>query len=158
NTQVRLLRVLEDRKVKRVGGRTERDVDVRFVSATNRNLKEAAEQGTFRADLFFRLGAIILHIPPLRERPSEIEPLARLFLEQACREMERPAPELSADAVDALTRYAWPGNVRELKNAMSHAAVLCSAPSVGREHLPVHVASVPPSPPPRGSTMPLSGA
>jgi transcriptional regulator with PAS, ATPase and Fis domain len=159
-TQAKLLRVLEERKVVRVGGRTSRDIDVRFVAATNRNLKKAADEGTFRADLFFRLAGIVLHIPPLRDRPSEIEPLALFFLEQTCREMERPTPELSRDAIDALTHYSWPGNARELRNAMSHAAVLCSAPAVGREHLPAAMATpsskMPASFGPRASAVPLA--
>lgn len=159
-TQAKLLRVLEERKVVRVGGRTSRDIDVRFVAASNRNLKKAADEGTFRADLFFRLAGMVLHIPPLRERPSEIEPLALFFLEQTCREMERPTPALSRDAVDALTHYSWPGNARELKNAMAHAAVLCLSPAVGREHLPPAVATpsskMPASLGPRASSVPAS--
>jgi two-component system response regulator AtoC len=145
-TQAKLLRVLDERKVTRLGGRTPREVDVRFVAATNRDLKRAVEQGAFRADLYFRVAAMSLHIPPLRERPADIEPLARLLLERACRDLERPLLELAEDAVLSLMRYPWPGNVRELKNAMDQGAVMCTGPRVELEHLPETI-----YPPPRGA-------
>jgi DNA-binding NtrC family response regulator len=166
-TQAKLLRVLEDRKVTRVGGRTPRDVDVRFVAATNRDLKQACDQGSFRADLFFRLAGMVLQIPPLRDRPTEIEPLARLLLDRACEELERPPLELSPDVLEAITRHAWPGNVRELKNAMDQAAVLCAGPRVEQEHLPATIPAwtgqprVPAPPPPANAvspTLPADGA
>jgi DNA-binding NtrC family response regulator len=166
-TQAKLLRVLEERKVTRVGGRSPRDVDVRFVAATNRDLKQACERGSFRADLFFRLAGVSLQIPALRDRPSEIEPLARLLLDRACEELERPPLELSPDAIDAITHYEWPGNVRELKNAMAQAAVLCCGSRVEREHLPMSIpvragpqratTAPPPARNPGLSTLPTDG-
>jgi DNA-binding NtrC family response regulator len=135
-TQAALLRVLDERMVRRIGGKAPREVDVRFVAATNRDLKQAVEQGTFRNDLYFRLAGMVLHIPPLRERPEEIEPLARLLLERECAKLERPPLELAPNVVKALLQYDWPGNVRELKNAMAQAAVMCAGPCVEHEHLP----------------------
>jgi two-component system response regulator AtoC len=146
-TQAKLLRALEDRKVLRIGSRVARALDVRFVAASNRDLKRASEEGQFRADLYFRLAGIILEIPPLRDRPTEIEPLGRTLLERACRDIERPPVELSPEAIVALKRYPWPGNVRELKNAVEHAAVLCSGTVVRLEHLPRAVVTSSEDPP-----------
>jgi DNA-binding NtrC family response regulator len=139
-TQSKLLRVIEDKKVTRIGARTPRAVDVRFVSATNRDLEAEAEQGAFRADLFFRLNGIALTVPPLRERRGEIEELAQLFIARACTDAGRAdVPVLSAAARDMLLRYAWPGNVRELRNAIDRAVVLCAGGSLEPEHLPPRV-------------------
>jgi DNA-binding NtrC family response regulator len=135
--QARLLRVLEERAVKRLGSNQERPIDVRFVAATNRNLEEESERGRFRQDLYFRLNGISLQIPPLRERATEIEAFARLFLAAASREVERPeTPTLSPAALEILRRHRWPGNVRELRNAIGRAVVLCLGNSVLPEHLP----------------------
>jgi DNA-binding NtrC family response regulator len=133
--QVKLLRVLEERKVTRVGGLTAKAIDVRFVSATNRDLAAEVKKGAFRQDLLFRLDGITLSIPPLRERPREIEPLARMFAERAAAQMGRPAPVLAREALLALARHAWPGNVRELRNVMERAVVLSEAGLIAPEHL-----------------------
>ena len=138
-TQAKLLRVLEDRKVVRVGGRTERNFDARFVAATNRDLEALAEIGSFRTDLYFRLASFVLTIPPLRERSSELLSLARMFLEHACSELDRVPPELAPETVVLLERHLWPGNVRELKNAMQRAAALTPGAQVLPEHLPERV-------------------
>jgi len=136
-TQAKLLRVLEQRTVTRLGSNRERTVDVRFVAATNRDLEAESEAKRFRQDLFFRLNGISLLIPPLRERPDEIEALARLFLGMASREVERPAPPALAPAVlEILRQHRWPGNVRELRNAIGRAVVLCLGDVVLPEHLP----------------------
>jgi len=135
--QVKLLRVLEDRKVGRIGSRAPRSVNVRFVSATNRDLEAEVERGTFRRDLFFRLNGIAFTIPPLRERVSEIVPLAHAFIENACRELSRPrAPALSSGAIALLERYRWPGNIRELRNAVERAVILCQGDTIEPKHLP----------------------
>jgi DNA-binding NtrC family response regulator len=140
STQAKLLRVLEDRTVTRLGTTRGRTVDVRFVAATNRDLEAESAAGRFRQDLFFRLNTISLLIPPLRERPGEIEPLARMFLAATCKEIERaPEPALSAAALDILRRHRWPGNVRELRNAVGRAAVMCLGDVVEPEHLPPSV-------------------
>jgi DNA-binding NtrC family response regulator len=136
-TQAKLLRVLEERVVTRVGSNRPRPIDVRFVAATNRDIEAESTAGRFRQDLFFRLNGISLLIPPLRERPQEIELFARAFLAAACREVERTAPPvLSAAALALLQEHAWPGNVRELRNAIERAVVLCLGEAIVPEHLP----------------------
>jgi two-component system response regulator AtoC len=132
--QVKLLRVIEDRKVQRVGGLTAQQIDVRFVAATNRNLEAEIARGAFRQDLYFRLNGISLVIPPLRERPAELEPLARHFLEHACAASHRPVPSLSPAALAQLRSYAWPGNIRELRNLCERALLLCSGDVILPEH------------------------
>lgn len=122
--QVKLLRVLQEREFERLGATRATKVDVRLVTATNRDLRVAVEQGVFRLDLLYRLQVVELAIPPLRERVEDIEPLARYFLEKYCLENGRASLEVSNEALDALRRYSWPGNVRELENTMERAAVL----------------------------------
>ena len=137
STQVKLLRVLEERQVLRVGGRTPRPIDMRFIAATNRDLEAEAARGAFRQDLFFRLNGITLTIPPLRERAEEIAALARTFIARACAQLDRArAPELSAEALARLERYGWPGNIRELRNTIERAVVLCAGETLLPEHLP----------------------
>ncbi len=123
-TQVKFLRVLEEREVLRVGGREPIQIDVRVVSATNRDLKAEIAKGTFREDLYFRLNGISLAVPPLRERTEEILALAALFMTQTCERDGVPIPALSPEAERLLTSYRWPGNVRELRNAMERAVLL----------------------------------
>ncbi len=138
-TQAKLLRVIEDGSFMRVGGLTARTADVRYVAATNRDLLVEVEHRRFRRDLLYRLNAFTLKIPPLRERTSEIEPLAREFVAQASRRADRVAPELSPDSLRCLLRYDWPGNVRELKNAIDRAVLLAEGDSIEIEHLPANV-------------------
>jgi DNA-binding NtrC family response regulator len=148
--QAKLLRVLEERQVLRVGSRTPRRVDVRFLAATNRDLEAEAARGAFRQDLFFRLNGIALTIPPLRERVSEIAALAHVFLANASAQLERPKPpRIPREVIDLLERYSWPGNVRELRNAIDRAVVLCTGDMLRPEHLPVRVRgeAAPPSRP-----------
>ena len=134
--QVKLLRVLEERKVLRVGGLARRPINVRFISATNRDLEGESIRGTFRQDLYFRLNGISLVIPPLRERVAEIEPLARSFVAKACAQMRlRTPPELSRQAIEALERHPWPGNIRELRNVIERSVVLCTGDRILPEHL-----------------------
>jgi DNA-binding NtrC family response regulator len=134
--QVKLLRVLEERKVLRVGGLARRPINVRFISATNRDLEAESIRGTFRQDLYFRLNGISLIIPPLRERTAEIEPLARNFIAKACAQMRlRTPPELSPEALEMLLRHAWPGNIRELRNVIERSVVLCTGDRIMPEHL-----------------------
>ncbi len=138
-TQAKLLRVLEEKSILRVGATKPRPIDVRFIWATNRDLRAEAKLGRFRQDLYFRIAGVEFSIPPLRQRPSEIEPLARLFLERFCRRSGLKLPELTADAVQALHRYSWPGNVRELKNVMERAPFMCGGSTITSEHVPVDV-------------------
>lgn len=140
--QVKLLRVLEDRKVLRVGARVPTAVDVRFVAATNRDLEAAVSAGTFREDLFFRLNGISLAVPPLRRRRGEILPLALAFIERACAQLDRVRPlSLSDAALACFESYSWPGNVRELKNVIERAVVLCRGDVILPEHLPPKLVS-----------------
>jgi two-component system response regulator AtoC len=134
--QVKLLRVLETREVTRVGSVRPLQIDVRFVAATNRDLEAEVDRGIFRRDLYFRLNGISIRIPPLRERRSEILPLAQTFLRQVCQELARPEPRLSSGVVEALEHRGWPGNIRELRNVIERAVLLCNGDEIGVEHLP----------------------
>jgi DNA-binding NtrC family response regulator len=134
--QAKLLRVVESREILRVGGLEPRPIDVRFVAATHRDLEAEVRAGRFREDLFYRLNGIALAIPPLRERPTEIAELARLFVDEACARMNRRPPVWSPAALALLDRHRWPGNIRELKNAVECAVVLCTGDALEVEHLP----------------------
>jgi two-component system, NtrC family, response regulator AtoC len=135
STQVKLLRVLEERVVMRVGSTRTRPIDVRFITATNRDLIREVERGSFRGDLFFRINGVTLRIPPLRERRSEVEPLARHFLRHFCTRSGMPVPELTPGALDTLLKYDWPGNVRELRNVMERVPLLAGSGPVLPEHI-----------------------
>jgi len=135
--QVKLLRVLDERKVVRVGGLTPKKLDVRFVAATHRDLEAAVAAGTFRQDLYFRLNGVSLVIPPLRERVSEIAPLAERFLAEVCRALDRALPlRLSPEALALLERHAWPGNLRELREVLERAAVVADGDVILPADLP----------------------
>jgi len=143
SVQVKLLRVLEDRKVLRIGSRSPRKLDVRFVAATNRDLEAEVARGNFRQDLYFRLNSVSFTIPPLRERIAEIAPLAERFLAAAGHTLDRAEPlRLSPEAVGYLERYVWPGNVRELRNVIERAAVLASGDLILPADLPSNVTRV----------------
>jgi transcriptional regulator with GAF, ATPase, and Fis domain len=134
--QAKLLTVLEDRRVRRVGGVKEYPVDVRFVAATNRELGDEAARSTFRSDLYFRLNGVSLRVPPLRERPEEIPALAKHFLRSAARLSGRAEERYLTDsAVEALRAWPWPGNIRELRNVIDRAVLLTSGSTIAREHL-----------------------
>ncbi len=134
--QVKLLRALQDRKIRRVGGTDEIDVDVRLVAATNRPLTTLVRERRFREDLFYRLNVIPLHIPPLRERRDDIPLLAEHFLIQFSSEMAKAVAKISSEAMTRLTQYAWPGNVRELENVIERAVALETTPAILVERLP----------------------
>jgi len=139
--QAKLLRVLQEREVERVGSTRTRRLDVRVIAASNRNLQEMVTAATFRADLFYRLNVLTLTLPPLRERPEDIPCLASRLLAKMA---PVSPPRLSAEVLERLQRYAWPGNVRELENALERALALDPGPVIGPEHLPPHL--VHPSP------------
>jgi DNA-binding NtrC family response regulator len=124
--QAKLLRIIESREVLRLGALKPRVIDVRFIAATNHDLERNAAEGRFRQDLYYRLNSVILRVPPLRERPLEIDPLARLFLEQASARIETGEIRFSPAALAALGAHPWTGNVRELKSAVERAALLAS--------------------------------
>ncbi|HET6337093.1 MAG TPA: sigma-54 dependent transcriptional regulator [Polyangiales bacterium] len=149
-TQVKLLRVLEERKVLRVGGRTARSLDIRLVAATHRDLEAAIDHGEFRADLYYRLNGIALNVPPLRERKADIEALARHFVARAARESRREnVPQLSEPVLRVLLAYHWPGNIRELRNVLERAVLLCDGDELTLAHLPPKLAQPPAAGPER---------
>jgi transcriptional regulator with PAS, ATPase and Fis domain len=136
--QAKMLRALESQQVLRVGGLAPRSIDVRFVAATNRNLEEQVRLGRFREDLYFRLNGATVVVPPLRERISEIEPLAEEFIRATCVELARhPAPTLRPESLHMLQAYAWPGNVRELKNFIERAVLVAPGAEILPEHFPI---------------------
>ncbi len=137
--QVKFLRVLDNSSVMPVGGVAEIPVDVRIISATNRDLEDMVRQGTFRNDLYYRLNVIPIVVPPLRERSDDIPLLARHFVTSHAARMGRPAPELSDDAMRALTAYTWSGNVRELENVLERAVALCGGKTIEVSDLPRNV-------------------
>jgi DNA-binding NtrC family response regulator len=137
--QVKLLRAIQEREIRRVGENKSRKVDVRIIAATNRNLATSVGDGSFRQDLYYRLKVVELHVPPLRERRDDILPLARVLLAGSALWMKRKISGLTPSATDQLLRYAWPGNVRELENAMERAVALTSGSRVELEDLPEEV-------------------
>jgi transcriptional regulator with PAS, ATPase and Fis domain len=146
--QAKLLRIIEAREVTRLGSTQTRRLDVRFIAATNRNLPLEVTAGRFRQDLFYRLNTVTITVPPLRDRPAEIEPLARLFVESAAARFESAPPELSAASIAALKKHSWPGNVRELRNTIDRAVVMCGGSVIEPTHLALLMpAGVSPAPP-----------
>jgi DNA-binding NtrC family response regulator len=137
--QVKLLRTIENREITRVGGTKTHAIDVRFMAATHRDLDAAVEAKTFREDLYYRLNSMTLTLPPLRERPEEIEALARQFLAEAAGagRDKRRVPRISAEALAIMRAHSWRGNIRELRNVVEHALVLCEDAEITAEHLPV---------------------
>ncbi len=144
--QVKLLRALQEREIRRVGENRSRAVDVRIVTATNRDLAQAVTSGAFRQDLYYRLKVVELQVPPLRERRDDILPLARVLLADAALRMKRTTSGLSPGAADQLLRYLWPGNVRELENAMERAVALTIGTRVELEDLAEEVRRAAPRP------------
>lgn len=136
STQVKLLRVLEERELTRVGGVHSIKVNVRVVAATNRPLREHVEEGSFRADLYYRLNVLNIYLPPLRERPSDIPLLVRRFIRDFTQQHEREFLGINADAMQMLVDYSWPGNVRELRNLVESMVVLSHGREIGPEDLP----------------------
>jgi DNA-binding NtrC family response regulator len=139
STQVKLLRVLEERAVTRVGGTTETPVDVRVVAATNAPLRDGVEQGRFRADLFYRLNVLRIYLPPLRERRQDIPLLVRRFIKELSNAHDRPFHGLSAEALQLLVEYPWPGNVRELRNLIESMVVLSPGREIGPADIPPQI-------------------
>jgi DNA-binding NtrC family response regulator len=137
-TQAKLLRVLQEREFTRVGGVQSIKVDVRILTATNKNLEELVRKGQFREDLYYRINVIALYLPPLRERGEDVPLLAKHFLAKRIEEDNRPPQEFSKDAVDLLSRYPWPGNVREMENIIEQAFIWSKGSDIiTPEHLPI---------------------
>jgi len=146
--QVKLLRVLQERRVRAVGSTRDRAVDVRLVAATNRTLPDLVKSGAFREDLYYRLHVIPIDLPPLRDRRDDVLPLARQIIARTCRANSCGPCSLSSEALDALLSYSWPGNVRELENAIERAVILAEGqPRIERSDLPPEVREARQAPP-----------
>ncbi len=137
--QAKLLRVLEEQTFRRLGGLRDIHVDLRIIAATNKNLREAVKEGAFRQDLFYRLNVIQLLVPSLRERPEDILPLTRFFVDHYNRKFKRNIEGLSQEAEDMLLAHDWPGNVRELRNAVERAMILEESNVIAAASLPIAV-------------------
>jgi two-component system response regulator PilR (NtrC family) len=142
--QVKLLRVLQERRVRPLGGSSDVSIDVRLIASTNRDLKRMVAAGQFREDFYYRISVIPIHVPPLRERPDDIGPLARNFLRKFCLQMGKGALDFDRDILEVLERYPWPGNIRELENAIEYAVAMCGERDgrVCLEHLPQSVSGI----------------
>lgn len=136
--QVKLLRVLQERQIRPLGGTTDVPVDVRLIAVTNRDLKAMVAAGQFREDFYYRVSVIPIHVPPLRERKEDVEPLARCFLKKFAAETRKPLADIEPDALAMLKKYSWPGNVRELENAIERAVAFAGEEDrrLRPEHLP----------------------
>jgi transcriptional regulator with GAF, ATPase, and Fis domain len=144
SAQAKFLRVLQEREFQRLGGTRVLRTDARVVAATNRNLQQAMQAGQFREDLYYRLNVFAIRLPPLRDRPDDVLPLADAFLAEFGRSLGRPPAGISRDARRKLLDYHWPGNVRELRNILERAAILCDGGLIAAEHLALNGAATPP--------------
>jgi transcriptional regulator with GAF, ATPase, and Fis domain len=134
--QVKLLRAIQEQQFEKVGGSKPVKVDVRFISATNKNLKKAIEENEFREDLYYRLNVIPIEVPALRERKTDIPLLCSFFLERLARRFDEPVKIISREAEDLLMQYHWPGNIRELENIMEQVAVMSDGTEITAEDIP----------------------
>ncbi len=141
SVQIKILRVLQEKSFERVGGESTQEVDVRIVSATNRNLMEEIKEGSFREDLYYRLNVVNIHVPPLRERKEDIPLLTSAFLKEFAEENGKPVEGIDSKARIALYNYSWPGNIRELRNCLESAVVMCKGNIITMEDLPPGVAA-----------------
>jgi two-component system, NtrC family, response regulator PilR len=155
--QVKLLRVLQERKVRAVGASVEVPIDVRVLAATNRNVEDDVRTGRFRQDLYYRLNVIRIEVPPLRERREDIRPLAEHFLARCSAEQNKDLRGFSPDAVRALEAYAFPGNVRELENVLERAVALATGPTIGLGDLSREISGAAAQPTPALITLPEEG-
>jgi two-component system response regulator PilR (NtrC family) len=143
--QVKLLRVLQDRRFRRLGGTEEVQADIRVIAATNQDLEKAVASGRFREDLFYRINVIRMHLPPLRERKDDVPLLAEHFLSKYAEQMKKPVRTVAQEALPLLQMYGWPGNVRELENVIERAVALEQTPAILPDSLPPHVRTPPAS-------------
>jgi two-component system, NtrC family, response regulator HydG len=139
SVQAKLLRVIEDKRVRPLGATDETTVDVRVIAATNADLEKAVADGRFRSDLFYRIATVTMAVPPLRDRPEDIPLLTKHFMMRANTEAGRQLPQLDTETMDLFTRYRWPGNIRELQNAIQQAVILCSGDKIVRADLPSRI-------------------
>ncbi|HYG63133.1 MAG TPA: sigma-54 dependent transcriptional regulator [Thermoanaerobaculia bacterium] len=137
--QVKLLRALQEKVVRKVGGTEEESVDVRIIAATNQDLESRISTGDFREDLYYRINVLPIHLPPLRQRREDIPLLVEFFLQKYCRQMELPPRRISVEAMEMLESYDWPGNVRELENVIERTLALSTSETITTRDLPVHL-------------------
>ncbi|MBN2560601.1 MAG: sigma-54-dependent Fis family transcriptional regulator [Phycisphaerae bacterium] len=142
-TQGKLLRVLETKRVRKVGDTAERDVDIRLISATNRDLAEMVAEGTFREDLYYRLNVVPIYLPPLCERHGDVPILAMAFLERSCKKNKVKMKGFAPEAMSRMESHRWPGNVRELRNIAERMAILCDSDCIEPRHLPQEIRQAP---------------
>lgn len=142
--QPKLLRVLETQSFRRIGGTSDIKIDVRIITATNQDLKECVDNGSFREDLYYRLKVMVINLPPLHERQEDIIPMAKMFIEQNNNEFSKHIIGFTEEAERLLVNYDWPGNVRELKNIMERATILCQGDIVEVEYLPIELRTISP--------------
>ena len=136
NLQVKLLRVLQEHQIERVGSTENVNIDVRIIAATHQNLEQKIKDGTFREDLFYRINIVSLNIPPLRERKEDVLPLIDHFIDKYAKENNRSKLSLSKEVIDSLIKYSFPGNVRELENIIERSVVLCRSEAITLNDLP----------------------
>ncbi len=146
STQIKLLRVLQEREFVRVGGQKTIACDVRIIAATNRDLQQAMERGEFREDLYYRLNVFPIHLPPLRERREDIPLLVNHFVERTVRELGWPCPKVTDEAMELMCAYRWPGNIREMRNVIERAVLLCDTGNITPENLPREIIGKAPRP------------
>ena len=142
-TQGKLLRCLETKRVRKVGDTAEHEVDIRLIAATNRDLVEMIEEGSFREDLYYRLNVVPIYLPPLRQRPGDIPRLATAFLRRSCEKNAVDIEGFTAEALVQMESYHWPGNVRELRNLVERIAIMCHSDRIERQHLPAEICQAP---------------
>lgn len=135
--QVKLLRMLEERKIRRVGGEREINIDIRIIAATNQDIENMVKEKKFREDLYFRLNMMKIEIPPLRERPEDIIPLAKYFLKEVCAQHDGKKKIFTERAEELLENYSWPGNARELQNLVARASYLCTSTTIDSSDIPI---------------------
>ncbi len=141
--QVKLLRILEDKTITRIGGKEAIPIDVRIITATNKNLQDEVDKGTFRLDLFFRLNIFTIIVPPLRERKEDIPLLVDYFIRKYNAQLELTIENISRDAIDALKDYSWPGNIRDLENAVQSAMITAKNNLISLDNLPLRISGYP---------------
>jgi two-component system NtrC family response regulator len=145
-TQAKILRVLETRTLRRVGGTSDIKVDVRFIAATNRDLRAAVREGTFREDLYYRLQVMVIDLPPLRERMEDLELFVSAFIDEFNQAMGKNVTDVSQEALAQMKHYHWPGNIRELRNVIERGLVLCDGREIQMGHLPAELSDRPVTP------------
>ena len=139
NTQAKLMRVLQEREIQRIGSNEMIPIDIRVIAATNKDIKQYVEDGKFREDLYFRLNVFPIVLPPLRERCTDIEELCEYFTNKLNSKLSKSVESITADALSALEEYSWPGNIREMQNIIERAMIECEGNQIELKHLPQHI-------------------